>query len=322
MRTPLTLVALIFKFVHFDRQPVYEALGGRLNVVGSLEQPRWLSQVSRGDDWVGQDDIEAEVIVVGTGAGGAVVGRELAERASPSPSWRRQPNSPGSLRRQLAFGAPQLLSSGLQFGQCPHAGLRRAAGGGIDGGQWGDLLRDAPLDSRRMVRAARYRRFRPRTHEPYFRRVLGIRRGCPLRAPSDRPMGDIMRRGAEALGWSHFPIVRNAPGCNGQGFCDFGCRTDARKSTNLSYIPPALERGAMLVSELQAERIMLEHGRAVGVQCRSTSGGVVRLRAGTVIFAGGAVPTPMFLLRQGICNESGEVGKNSPSIRRAAWLAS
>ncbi|MGO9837291.1 MAG: gluconate 2-dehydrogenase subunit 3 family protein, partial [Polyangiaceae bacterium] len=78
-KTLLAAVSLIYKFVHFDRPEVYGTLGGKLNVVKSLDEPRWLSQVHRADAYP-DDDIECEVVVVGTGAGGGVVGRELAER--------------------------------------------------------------------------------------------------------------------------------------------------------------------------------------------------------------------------------------------------
>ena len=40
------------------------------------------------------------------------------------------------------------------------------------------------------------------------------------------------------------------------------------------------------------------------------SGRRVRVSAKAVILAGGAVPTPMFLMKQGICNTSGQLGRN------------
>src|SRR5207302_1224825 len=119
-----------------------------------------------------------------------------------------------------------------------------------------------------------------------------------------------MARGAGALGWSHFVIRRNAPGCNGAGFCDFGCRTDARKSMNVSYVPAALEKGALLVPGARAERVIVEGGGAGGIECIGEGGRALRVRGRVVVYSGGAVPTPLFLLQQGLCNRSGEVGKN------------
>src|ERR1700690_2875242 len=79
LKAPLALVALLYKFVHFDRPSVYETLGGKLNVVGALERPRWLRQIHRAEEWQG-GDVECEGGVVGTGAGGGGGGSQLADR--------------------------------------------------------------------------------------------------------------------------------------------------------------------------------------------------------------------------------------------------
>ena len=145
---------------------------------------------------------------------------------------------------------------------------------------------------------------------PAFERVESILQTQPAQRQHIGRIADIFERGCDALGWSHFAIVRNAPGCEGSGFCDFGCRTDARRSTNISYVPPALERGAMLFTGLRAERVLRENGRAVGVECATKNGKTIRVRGKAVVFAGGALPTPMFLMKQGLANSSGELGKN------------
>src|SRR5580700_1257390 len=44
LKLPLGLVSLVYRFVHFDRPGVYEAMGGTPNVVQRLEEPRWLRQ--------------------------------------------------------------------------------------------------------------------------------------------------------------------------------------------------------------------------------------------------------------------------------------
>jgi len=63
-------------------------------------------------------------------------------------------------------------------------------------------------------------------------------------------------------------LRRNAPECDGQGVCCFGCPTDAKRSTNVSYVPMALKAGATLFTGLRAERVMVDGGRAVGVVAR------------------------------------------------------
>jgi choline dehydrogenase-like flavoprotein len=75
-------------------------------------------------------------------------------------------------------------------------------------------------------------------------------------------------------------------------------------------LPGALEKGAMILTDLRADRILIEGGRAVGVSATDEKGNEFRVRGKAVVLAGGSVPTPMLLLRQGIANSSGEVGKN------------
>jgi choline dehydrogenase-like flavoprotein len=48
----------------------------------------------------------------------------------------------------------------------------------------------------------------------------------------------------------------------------------------------------------------------VGVEAVTAGGRTLRVRARVVVLAAGAVPTPLFLLDQGICNTSGQVGRN------------
>jgi choline dehydrogenase-like flavoprotein len=104
--------------------------------------------------------------------------------------------------------------------------------------------------------------------------------------------------------------MRNAPGCDGKGFCDFGCRTDARRGTNLSYVPAALGRGALLLTGACVEKVLFEGKRAVGVEASAGPGKTLRVRAKAVVLAGGAIPTPLLLQKQGLGEAGGQVGRN------------
>ena len=77
----------------------------------------------------------------------------------------------------------------------------------------------------------------------------------------------MIARGCDAIGL-HASIVRsrrNAPACDGQGVCCFGCPTDAKRSTNVSYMPLALRAGAELFARAKMTRVIVEGGRARGV---------------------------------------------------------
>ena len=311
VRTPLALIALVLKMVHFDRPSVYSTRGGVPNKVATLEQPRWLSQVHRGAEWEGDDVIECDAVVIGTGAGGAVVGRELAERGhavvfiEEGEHHRRDAFDGSSVRAHQRF-----YRAAFSVGNVVMPIFAGRMVGGSTAINGGTCYRTPPWVLDRWCDEIGTDEFSEEAMAPHFERVesfIGVESASRAQIG---PIADVMARGCDKLGWRHGPISRNAPGCNGGGFCDFGCRTDARKSTNLSYVPAALERGGIALTELRAQRIVIENGRAVGVEAIARNGRKLTVRARAVVMAGGAIPTPIFLLEQGIANRSGEVGKN------------
>ncbi len=310
LKLPVMIVALAYKIVHFDQPHVYKAMGRERNVVGQLEQPRWLSQVHRAETWDG-GDLECDVVVVGTGAGGAVVGRELAERGHAVVFVEE-----GEHHRRDVFDGSSLGAHKRFFRFAASVGnavipifIGRLVGGStaVNGGT---CFRTPPWVLDRWCEELDTDEFADENMARYFDRVEEILQVAPSPRAVVGPIQDVISRGCERLGFSHFAIRRNAPGCDGKGFCDFGCRTDARRSTNISYIPPALQAGALLFTGLTADRVLLDGDRAVGLQCTTRSGRTLRVHARKVVLAGGTVPTPLLLLKQGLCNKSGQVGRN------------
>jgi choline dehydrogenase-like flavoprotein len=310
LKGPLALVSTVYKFVHFDQRSVYETLGGKLNVVGALETPRWLRQVHRAEEWDG-GDVECEVVVVGTGAGGGVVGRELADRGfavvfvEEGEHYRRDAFDGSSVRAHQRF-----YRGAFAVGNVAMPVFMGRLVGGSTAINGGTCFRAPPWVLDRWCEDAESDDFASDAMMPYFERVESVIDVQVAERSTVGPIGDVMARGCDALGWSHFAVRRNAPGCDGSGFCDFGCRTDARRGTNIAYIPPALEKGAMVFTGLRAEQVVLEGGRAVGIDAVDKNGRTIRVRARAVVLAGGTIPTPLLLLKQGICNTSGQVGRN------------
>jgi choline dehydrogenase-like flavoprotein len=99
--------------------------------------------------------------------------------------------------------------------------------------------------------------------------------------------------------------------------CCFGCPTDAKRSTNVSYIPLALRAGAELFAGAKVTRIVVEGGRARGVVARTERGHVLTVRARAVVTACGTILTPLLLSAGGLGQRSGQLGKNL-SIHPAA----
>jgi choline dehydrogenase-like flavoprotein len=133
--------------------------------------------------------------------------------------------------------------------------------------------------------------------------------------------GQLAMEGAAALGVSAAPIFRNAGNCSQCSSCPFGCAIDAKRGMHVSYLPRAVAAGARIRTGVQAQRVLVEGGRAVGVACTARSGGrrrpfTVRARR-AVIAAGGAFGTPELLQRSGL--GGGQVGRNL-HIHPACWV--
>ncbi len=127
--------------------------------------------------------------------------------------------------------------------------------------------------------------------------------------------GMAAHRGAVALGYSGGPLLRNIADCHGCGQCAFGCPTNAKQAMHISYLPRAQRAGARVVSRCRVERIELENGRAKGVQARLLSPegarrGSLSVRADHVVVCAGAVHTPALLMKSGVPDPSGQTGRN------------
>jgi GMC oxidoreductase/FAD binding domain-containing protein len=112
--------------------------------------------------------------------------------------------------------------------------------------------------------------------------------------------GELALAGAEALEWKAAPLRRNAPGCRGACQCAIGCPNNAKGGVHLNALPQAGEAGARIVSGLSVKRVLVERGRATGIEARRADGTAVRISAPLVFVAAGAIGTPPLLRRSGL----------------------
>jgi choline dehydrogenase-like flavoprotein len=137
----------------------------------------------------------------------------------------------------------------------------------------------------------------------------------------------LLAEGAARLGWRHQRNDRNQVACVGTNNCVLGCPTGAKRSTLVSYMPRAIRAGAQALTELRAEALVIEGGRCVGVRARAIDPRTMRpaarvtLRARAVVVAGGAIQTPLLLLRHRLGRPSGQLGRNFTTHPNAKILA-
>jgi choline dehydrogenase-like flavoprotein len=295
---------------------------------GSLPEP----SETLGDTNPAGDGEECDVVIIGSGAGGAVAAATLAEagldvivlEAGESFNRESYPGDPleaiASLYRDggltIAEGRPQIpipvgrtvggttvVNSGTCF-RAPRPVLE-------DWRDRFDIAWAGDLD-------------------PHFAAAEQFLRVTPLDPERMGRNGQLAMEGAATLGASGGPISRNAGNCVQCSSCPFGCEIDAKRGMHVSYLPRAIAAGARLRTGVEVRQIVIENGRAQGIRGNKVDGTqshlygdfesrrpyVVRARVATVV-AGGALGTPELLLRSGLGGR--QVGRNL-HIHPACWV--
>jgi choline dehydrogenase-like flavoprotein len=113
------------------------------------------------------------------------------------------------------------------------------------------------------------------------------------------------------------PLKRNVRHCDGCGMCCYGCTSGAKQSMDRSYLPKALHAGAVAYTHARAKEILRDRsGRAVGIKAESVDadsrklGGRLTLRAPVVIVACGTLISPQLLRQNGIARGNPHLGRH------------
>jgi choline dehydrogenase-like flavoprotein len=322
VRNVLRAIVTPLKQHHFDRPEMFRHVGCRYGLPTVRdEQPRYMAQVTNGREITHDTDIECEVVVVGTGAGGAAAAYELASRGRAVLLLEE-----GDYHRRSSFdGRTSTAYRNLYREQGTTIALGNVsipvfAGRAVGG----STVINSGTCYRAPERTFSYWRHRyglPQVFSseglaPYYERVeamLGVAPGNPLHLGA---IAGIIARGADHLGLTHKALSRNAPDCDGQGVCCFGCPTGAKRSTDVSYVPAALGKGAQLVTAARVDFVDIVAGRARGVTAVVGDPSLgknrprLRVKAEAVIVAGGTLMTPLLLEQSKACLSSGMLGKN------------
>ncbi len=259
--------------------------------------------------------IEADVCVVGSGAGGGVVSGELAAAGKQVCVLEMGGYYNESDFDQLELSAYQRLY--LNGGPFPTSDgqVSIVAGATLGGGtviNWTNCLRTHPWVREEWARDFGLEGLDGADFDRHLDAVLA--RLDASDACSDlNPVHQRLRDGCERLGYDFRPTVRNADPDSydpaSAGYMGFGDQSGSKLSTQKTYLADAQDRGADLIADCRAERILVEGGRAIGVEAlwvdpdqagANGAGARVSVRAPVVVVAGGSIESPALLLRSGI----------------------
>jgi len=264
--------------------------------------------------------LDADVVVVGSGAGGGAIAAELAEGGrsvilleegghytskdfgfDPMTMVKKLYRNAGSA---VILGTPNILFS---EGRC--VGGSTVINGGMS---W----RTPEKILQRWVWEDGLTDLSPAKLEPYFAQVEERISVGPQDPESVGEDAHLMAAGADKLGYRHIPAMRNHKHCAGSNNCGFGCPTDAKQSVLITYVPRLLASGGTLVSGCRVERVLTDGHRATGVVARfrhpetGARGPALTVRAKIVVLSCGAIQTPALLLKNRLANSSDQVGRN------------
>jgi len=263
--------------------------------------------------------VTADICVIGTGAGGAVVAKELAEKGLSVVALEEGSHftvknfnqDPGDMMARLYRENGMTLALGLPpisitLGKCVggtttvnSATCFRTPETVVE--KWRDKYDCAGLSYRELI--------------PCFERVEKEINVVELTEDVLGRNYQVVKRGAEKLGLKLKPLKHNVRGCEGAGVCQWGCVKNAKQSADVAYIPKAIAAGARIYANCRAKKIITEAGRVTGVKGRFVNPKTgaetfsIKVTARIVCLAMGSMITPAFLLKQRLANTSGQVGR-------------
>jgi choline dehydrogenase-like flavoprotein len=260
----------------------------------------------------GDTVIEADAVIVGSGAGGGVIAGKLAAAGLSVVVLEMGGYHTDADFNQFELWAWQNLY--WRGGPTPTADMNVTlqAGSGLGGGtvvNWTNSLRTKDWVRRQWAEEHGLEDVATEAFDRHLDEVwerVKVNDEC---SEYNRPT-EAMQRGAERLGWSFARINRNWDPARHDpamaGYMGFGDLSGAKQSTDRTYLLDAVGHGAQIMVGAFVERVLVEKGRAAGVEARwsdpagSAAGARVTVRAPRVVVAAGALESPAVLLRSGI----------------------
>ena len=261
--------------------------------------------------------IDTEVLVVGSGAGGAVTAARLAEAGrsvlvvEEGPWYRPDEHPPFSLEEFIARYRHQGACAALG-----NPGIAFAEGRGVGGsteinsGLYHRLPDHLAADWRRDYGIADFGEATLARYASEIEDVITVGR-VPGEPP---PSSAALARGADELGWRSVEFARVfAYDTQGRG---------TKQSMSRTLIPRAVDAGALVQPDTNVARIQRRGGRVVGARAtvRHPDGTTepVTIRAEHVFVCGGAIQSPALLQRSGYRRNIGNGLKFHPTVKVAA----
>jgi choline dehydrogenase-like flavoprotein len=262
--------------------------------------------------------LEADVVIVGSGAGAGVVARELAGAGRSVLILEAGPFIPEPAMPTDEMAAFDRLYLDHGMASTWDGSISILAGTGVGGGttiNWMTCLSAPPAIREEWARDHGVAGFDgPEGDADYaaIKGELGV-----TTAPKMPAKDAVLIAGAQALGIEAAPTERNAASCTSCGSCPFGCRAGTKRSGLQAHLADATRRGARLVADARVNRVLIDGDRVTGVEAtigwaasdaQAASPRALTVHAKQVVVAAGALRSPAVLIRSGLSHPA--IGHN------------
>ena len=271
--------------------------------------------------------LDCEVLVIGSGPGGATVADVLTGANTdvimldegPYVDYRSAPvRTTEALKRLWRCGG---LTAAL--GPTPIAYAEgRCVGGGSEINS--AIIQRAPEQLlERWAREYHIADFGADGLRPFYERVERAVNASVMPEPLGAP-SEILRRAGETMGWEVSPMQRAQRGCVGTNMCANACPTGGKQSMTATLIPRAVARGLRLIAECRVIRLVRKGRRVIAVKALATrhdgAQHRVTIRADQFFLCAGAIHTPALLRRSGFRRNVGRTLRLHPTIKVLAFF--
>lgn len=273
--------------------------------------------IVRGRELSADVALDVDAVVVGTGAGGAMVLRELARAGLRVVALEEGGHHTSADFNQREDEMLPLLFQDGGGRTTDDLAIRVLQGRGVGGStvhntnlckRTPDAILELWRDRYSVTGAG------PVEMRATFEQVEKELSVTEIPAPMRNANNEVLRLGAKALGWRGAPLKHNRVGCQMSGFCELGCAYDAKQNALKVLVPAAVAAGATVYSDVEAVRITHAGGRATGIVgvARDAAGeplAWVRIRAKVVVLAASAVGSAALAQKSGLPDPHVQVGK-------------
>jgi choline dehydrogenase-like flavoprotein len=277
--------------------------------------------------------LEADVVIIGSGAGGGVSAEILAKsglKVIIVEEGALKSSRDFKMREAEAYPALYQESAARKTRDKAINILQGRTVGGSTTVNWTSSFRTPTPTLEYWGKHFGLSTYTPETLAPWFL-MMEERLNVSTWLTPPNENNDLLKRGAAQLGIPAAAIMRNVKGCWNLGYCGMGCPTNAKQSMLVTTIPSALNHGATLLTHARAQRLVFKGDRVDALEIRALdaggvlpSGRTLTLRAKHFVVAGGAINSPALLLRSDAPDPHGLLGKRTflhPTVISAGVFA-